>query len=72
MLLSTHMTSVLFLVWLNNFALTMAFCWSYTLLLKLPVVMLSCFMYTYRFDRKNNPHPWLNVKANQQTKVGVA
>ena len=24
-----------------------------------------------RFDRKNNPHPWLNVKPDQQTKVGV-
>ena len=33
MLLSVHMTSVLFLVWFNNFALTMGFCWSYTLLL---------------------------------------
>ena len=33
MLLSVHVTSVLFLVWLNNFALTMDFYWSYTLLL---------------------------------------
>ena len=35
MLLSVHMTSVLFLVWFNNFALTMGLYWSYTLLLKL-------------------------------------
>ena len=32
MLLSMHVTSVLFLVWFNNFALTMGFYWSYTLL----------------------------------------
>jgi len=31
MLLSVHVTSVLFLVWFNNFALTMGFYWSYTL-----------------------------------------
>ena len=34
MLLSVHMTSVLFLVWFNNFTLTMGFYWSYTLLLQ--------------------------------------
>ena len=33
MLLSVHMTSVLFLVLAGNFALTMGFYWSYTLLL---------------------------------------
>jgi len=33
MLLSVHMTSVLFLVQFNNFGLTMGFYWSYTLLL---------------------------------------
>ena len=35
MLLSVHVTSVLFLVWFNNFTLTMGFYWSYmyTLLL---------------------------------------
>ena len=33
MLLSVHVTSVLFLVRFNNFALTMGFYWSYTLLL---------------------------------------
>jgi len=33
MLLSVHVTSVLFLVQFNNFALTMGFYWSYTLLL---------------------------------------
>jgi len=33
MLLSMHVTSVLFLVRFNNFALTMGFYWSYTLLL---------------------------------------
>jgi len=27
------MTSILFLVWFNNFTLTMGFYWSYTLLL---------------------------------------
>ena len=36
MLLSVHVKSVLFLVQFNNFALTMDFYWSYTLLLKLP------------------------------------
>ena len=41
MLLSVHVTSVLFLVWLNNFALTTGFYWSYMLLLKLPVLMRS-------------------------------
>ena len=29
MLLSVHMTSVLYLVWFNNFALTTGFYWSY-------------------------------------------
>ena len=29
MLLSVHVTSVLFLVWFNNFVLTMGFYWSY-------------------------------------------
>ena len=41
MLLSVHVTSVLFLVRLNNFALTTGFYWSYMLLLKLPVLMRS-------------------------------
>ena len=36
MLLSVHMTSVLFLVWFNNFTLTMGFYWSYTFLLQSP------------------------------------
>ena len=40
MLLSVHVTSVLFLVWFNNyFALTTGFYWSCTLLLKSPVLM---------------------------------
>jgi len=33
MLLSVHVTSVLFLVQFNNFTLTMGLYWSYTLLL---------------------------------------
>jgi len=33
LILSMHVTSVLFLVWFDNFALTMDFYWSYTLLL---------------------------------------
>ena len=41
MLLSVHVTSVLFLVWVDNFALTTDFYWSYTLLLKLLVHMHS-------------------------------
>ena len=41
MLLSVHVTSVLFLVQFNNFALTTSFYWSYTLLLKSPVLMRS-------------------------------
>ena len=41
MLLSVHVTSVLFLVRFNNFALTMGFYWSYTLLLKSPLRMHS-------------------------------
>ena len=36
MLLNMRVTSVLFLVQLNNFALTMGFYWSYTLLLSCP------------------------------------
>ena len=31
-LLSAHMSSVLILVWFNNFALTMGFCWSHKLM----------------------------------------
>ena len=42
MLLSVHVTRVLFLVLAGNFALTMGFYWSYTLLLKSPVLMHSC------------------------------
>jgi len=36
-----HTTSILFLVRFNNSALTMAFYWSYTLLLKSPVLIRS-------------------------------
>ena len=39
MLLSMHMTSVLFLVQFDDFAVTIDFYWNYTLLLKLPVLM---------------------------------
>ena len=43
MLLSVHVTSVLFLLRFNNFALTTGFYWSYTLLLKLPFLCaLGC------------------------------
>ena len=42
MLLSAHVTSILFLVRFNTFALTTGFYWSYTLLLKSPVPMRSC------------------------------
>ena len=41
MLLCVHVTSVLFLVLAGNSALTMDFYWSYTLLLKSPVLMRS-------------------------------
>ena len=36
------MTSILFLVQFNNFALTMGFYWSHTLLLMSPVLMHTC------------------------------
>jgi len=36
-----QVTGVLFLVWFNNFTVTMGFYWSYTLLLKLPVLTRS-------------------------------
>ena len=42
MFLSVHVTRVLFLVLVGNFTLTMGFYWSYTLLLKSPVLMRSC------------------------------
>ena len=45
MLLCVHMTSVLFLVLAGNFTLTMGFYWSYTLLLYLPVLMRSWWIY---------------------------
>ena len=45
MLLSVHVTSVLFLVRFNSFALTVGFYWSYTLLLYSPVLMRSCAGY---------------------------
>ena len=41
MLLSGHVTSVLFLVRFNYFALTTGFYWSYTLLLKSPILKSS-------------------------------
>ena len=41
MLLSVHVTRVLFLVWFNNFALTTGFYWSYMLFLKSLVLMCS-------------------------------
>ena len=44
-MLSVHVTSVLFLVRFNNFALTVGFYWSYTLLLLSPVLMHSCAGY---------------------------
>ena len=40
-LLSVHVTSVLFLVLVGNFALIMGFYWSYMLLLQSPVLMRS-------------------------------
>ena len=46
MLLSMHMTSVLFLVQFNNFALTTGFYWIYTLLLKLLVLTRSWTTHT--------------------------
>ena len=53
MLLSVHVTSVLFLVQFNNLpGLHMDFYWSYTLLLKSPVLMRSCCqcLYTLTFS----------------------
>ena len=44
MLLSVHVTSVLFLVLAGNFTLTMGFYWSYMLLLQSPVLMRSCLL----------------------------
>jgi len=38
------MIGILFLEWFNNFALTTGFYWSYTLLLKSPVLMHSCWI----------------------------
>lgn len=29
----------------------------------------SHYNITFRFDKKNNPTPWLNIKPNQQVKV---
>ena len=43
MLLRVHMTSVLFLARFTNFALTTGFYWSYTLLLKSPVLVAVIF-----------------------------
>ena len=42
MVLSVHVTSVLFLVLAGTSALTMGFYWSYTLLFQSPVLMHSC------------------------------
>ena len=48
MLLSVHVTSVLFLVQFNNLpGLHTDFYWSYTLLLKSPVLMRSCCQCLY-------------------------
>ena len=44
MLLSLHVTSVLFLVCFNNSTLTMGFYWSYTLLLQSSILMRSWYM----------------------------
>ena len=44
LLLSTW-PGVVFLARFNNFAQTTGFCWSYTLLLKLPVLMRSCIQH---------------------------
>jgi len=35
-------TGFLFLVWYNNFDQAMSFYWSYTLLLKPPILICSC------------------------------
>ena len=57
MLLSTQVTSVLFLVQFNNFALTTGFYWSYNLLLKSPVLMHSwCDHATTMLYRFHNSH----------------
>ena len=47
MLLSVHVTSVLFLVLFNNFALITGFYWSYTLLLKSPILKRSWTVIKY-------------------------
>ena len=44
MLLSVHVTRVLFLVLVGNSALTMDFYWNYMLLLQSPVLMCSCYL----------------------------
>ena len=46
MLLSMHVTSVLFLVRFKYFTLTMGFYWSYTLLLQWPILLRSWSAYT--------------------------
>ena len=46
MLLSMHVTSVLLLVWFNNFPLTMGFYWSYTLCSSRPF-LCALAIYSY-------------------------
>ena len=56
MLLSVHMTSVLFLVRFNNFTLTMGFYWRYTLLLQLP------FLFALVHDKDRQPVHYSSIK----------
>ena len=53
-----HMFSVLFLVRLNNFALTTYFYWSYMLLLKSPVLMLLALL-LHATQRVNKLPLWM-------------
>ena len=34
-------------------------------------IWTSLVSFLYSWDKKNNPHPWLNVKHDEQLKVSI-
>ena len=64
MLLSVHVTSVLFLVWFNNFALVMGFYWSYMFLRTLVARSYALLIYIYIYNTISFQLPWELAAVN--------
>ena len=64
MLLSVHVTSVLFLARFDNFAQNTGFYWSYMLLLKSPVLVCSCMTFNVLLKNHFDPPSLLALQVS--------